>query len=71
MQIVTVREMAAMLQLTEETVCLWASRGRLPGFKLGKSWRFNMEEVRQWLGHAMRGDRTGGAAEQTEGKKER
>ena len=45
MRIGTVREVAAFLRLKEETVCNLASHGKLPGFKLGKSWRFNMDEV--------------------------
>ena len=45
MRIGTVREVAAFLRLKEETVCNLTSHGKLPGFKLGKSWRFNMDEV--------------------------
>ena len=45
MRIVTVREVAAFLKLKEETVCNLTLHGKLPGFKLGKSWRFNMDEV--------------------------
>ena len=48
-RIVTVREVATLLQLKESTVCSLASDGKLPGFKLGKSWRFDMEEVEQWI----------------------
>lgn len=45
MQIATVREVAAFLKLKESTVCNLASQGKLPGFKLGKSWRFDMGRV--------------------------
>ena len=45
MRIATVREVATFLRLKEETVCNLTSHGKLPGFKLGKSWRFNMDEV--------------------------
>ncbi len=45
MQLVTVREMAAVLQIKENTVCNLASQGKLPGFKLGKSWRFELDTV--------------------------
>jgi excisionase family DNA binding protein len=45
MRIGTVREVAAFLKLKEETVCNLTLHGKLPGFKLGKSWRFNMDEV--------------------------
>ena len=45
MQIATSREIAAILKLTEATVCTLASRGKLPGFKVGKSWRFDMGKI--------------------------
>ncbi|MDP1989584.1 MAG: helix-turn-helix domain-containing protein [Syntrophales bacterium] len=48
-QIATVREVAAFLRLKEGTVCSLASQGKLPGFKLGKSWRFNMGRIERLL----------------------
>jgi excisionase family DNA binding protein len=45
MQIATVREVAAFLRLKESTVSSMASQGRLPGFKVGKAWRFDMERI--------------------------
>jgi len=43
--ILTVRDVAAYLRLTETTICKLAASGDLPGFKIGKSWRFHREEV--------------------------
>jgi len=43
--ILTVREVAAYFRLTETTVCNLAASGELPGFKIGKSWRFDRGEV--------------------------
>jgi excisionase family DNA binding protein len=43
--ILTAREVAAYLRLTVTTVCKLAASGELPGFKIGKSWRFNMDEI--------------------------
>jgi excisionase family DNA binding protein len=40
-----VREVAEFLRLTESTVCLLASKGKLPGIKIGKSWRFDMGKL--------------------------
>jgi excisionase family DNA binding protein len=40
MQIMTVKEVANFLRLKEATVCRLASEGKLPGVKVGKSWRF-------------------------------
>jgi excisionase family DNA binding protein len=43
--IVTVKELANFLKLTEATVYKLVSSGELPGFKIGDSWRFNVEEL--------------------------
>jgi excisionase family DNA binding protein len=48
-RIVTVKDVAAFLKLKEATVCNLASEGKLPGFKLGKAWRFDMDEVERWI----------------------
>ena len=48
-QIMTVKEMSAFLKLKEETVRTLVAEGKLPGFKIGKSWRFDMEEVERWI----------------------
>ena len=49
MQIMTVREIADLLKLKEVTICSMVSEGKLPGFKLGKSWRFDVNEIEEWL----------------------
>lgn len=43
--IVTAKEVSEYLKLTETTIYKLASTGEIPGFKIGKSWRFDMEEV--------------------------
>lgn len=43
--IVTAKEVSQYLKLTETTIYKLASMGEIPGFKIGKSWRFDMEEV--------------------------
>jgi excisionase family DNA binding protein len=45
-------EVAAYLRLTVITVCLMAAAGELPGFKIGKSWRFDKEEVMKKIAEA-------------------
>jgi len=54
-RILTAREVAAYLKLTEKTVCSLAASGVLPGFKLGKAWRFDREEVLRQIAAATRG----------------
>jgi len=43
--IVTAKEVAQYLKLTESTVYKLAADGEIPGFKIGKSWRFDMDEI--------------------------
>ena len=43
--IVTAKEVGQYLKLTESTIYKLASDGELPGFKIGKSWRFDMDEI--------------------------
>lgn len=43
--IVTAKELGRYLKLSESTIYKLASGGNLPGFKIGDSWRFDMDEV--------------------------
>ncbi len=43
--IVTAKELAKYLKLSDSTIYKLAFDGDLPGFKIGDSWRFDMDEV--------------------------
>jgi excisionase family DNA binding protein len=43
--LVTAKELGQYLKLSESTIYKLASGGELPGFKIGDSWRFDMDEV--------------------------
>jgi len=43
--IVTAKEVGQFLKLTDSTIYKLAASGEIPGFKVGKSWRFDMEEI--------------------------
>jgi len=45
----TMREVADFLRLTEKTAYRLASEGKIPGFKVGGSWRFRKEEINAWI----------------------
>jgi excisionase family DNA binding protein len=49
-QILTLKEVAAYLRLAEKTAYRLASEGKLPGFKVGGSWRFKREDLEVWIG---------------------
>jgi len=48
-QIMTLKEVAAYLKLAEKTAYKLAAADKLPGFKVGGSWRFKKEDIEQWI----------------------
>ncbi|MBE0378125.1 methylation-associated defense system helix-turn-helix domain-containing protein MAD1 [Pseudoalteromonas prydzensis] len=47
--ILTIQEVASYLKLNEKTAYRLASEGKLPGFKVGGSWRFKRVDLEQWI----------------------
>lgn len=47
--ILTVREVAAYLKITEKTAYRLAAEGKIPGFKVGGAWRFKAQEISAWI----------------------
>jgi excisionase family DNA binding protein len=45
----TVRDVAAYLNVNEKTVYRLAQRRELPGFKVAGAWRFRPEDIRRWV----------------------
>lgn len=53
--IFTIREVAEYLKLNKKTAYRLAAAGKIPGFKVGGSWRFRRDEIekltkQKWLG---------------------
>jgi len=48
-ELLDVKQVAAYLRLHEVTVLSFARQGKLPGFKVGREWRFRAEDIRAWL----------------------
>ena len=48
-KILTLKEVAEYLKLTEKTAYRLAAEGKLPGFKVGGSWRFKREDIDRWI----------------------
>ncbi|MBZ6367705.1 MULTISPECIES: methylation-associated defense system helix-turn-helix domain-containing protein MAD1 [Enterobacteriaceae] len=48
-QILTLKEVAAYLKLAEKTAYRLASERKLPGFKVGGSWRFKKDDLEKWI----------------------
>ena len=55
-EILTLKELAAYLKLTEKTAYRLAAEGRLPGFKVGGSWRFKLVDIEAWIDQQKRKD---------------
>ena len=61
-EILTIREVAEFLKVTERTIYKLAGEGKIPSFKVGGSWRFQRADLVQWMneqasgqaGHARR-----------------
>lgn len=47
--ILTIREVADYLRITEKTAYRLAGNEKLPGFKVGGSWRFRQSEIDAWI----------------------
>jgi len=48
-EILTVKEVAVYLKLAEKTAYRLAAEGKLPGFKVGGSWRFRKTDLQRWI----------------------
>lgn len=48
-QALTVRDVAAYLNVDEKTIYRLAQRGELPGFKVAGAWRFQSVDLQRWI----------------------
>ena len=48
-QILTIKDVAIYLKLAEKTAYKLAAKGKLPGFKVGGSWRFKQADIENWI----------------------
>ena len=53
-RLLTVREVAEYLDLAEVTIYRWAREGHIPSIRMGRSWRFRVNEINKWLEKAGR-----------------
>lgn len=47
--ILTIREVAEYLKIREKTAYRLVAEGKIPGFKVGGSWRFRRSEIETWI----------------------
>ena len=48
-EILTIQEIANFLKIKEKTAYDLAAKGKLPGFKVGGSWRFRRSDIETWI----------------------
>ena len=47
--ILTIREVAGLLKINEKTVYKLAADAKIPGFRVGGSWRFDRATIAKWI----------------------
>jgi excisionase family DNA binding protein len=47
--ILTIREVAAYLKVTDRTIYRLAAAKRIPAFKVGGTWRFSRADIDTWI----------------------
>ncbi len=50
MNIVTVKELSKFLKISNSTIYKLASTGEIPAFRIGDSWRFDIDKIRGIIG---------------------
>jgi excisionase family DNA binding protein len=48
-KIMTLEEVAAFLKVHSSTVYRLLKQHKIPAFKMGSDWRFNLESIERWL----------------------
>lgn len=48
-EMLTVDEIAEYLRVSRATICRWCGTGRLPAFKIGKSWRVQKRDLERYI----------------------
>lgn len=48
-EILTLKQVADFLKVTERTIYRLAAAKKIPAFKVGGTWRFSSTEINQWI----------------------
>jgi excisionase family DNA binding protein len=48
-KLMTLQEVADYLRVTRSTIHRMMKRNEIPGFRIGRHWRFNLDEIDRWL----------------------
>ncbi|MDI6735826.1 MAG: helix-turn-helix domain-containing protein [bacterium] len=50
--IMTVKEVGEYLRLHESSIYRLSIQGKIPAYKVGRSWRFKKDKIDEWLHHS-------------------
>jgi excisionase family DNA binding protein len=56
-KLITAKELAQFLKLSESTIYKLARNGEIPGLKIGDSWRFDQQDIERMIRSVKRGSR--------------
>lgn len=62
-EVLTIKEVAALLKLAEKTVYAMAQAGEIPAFKIRGQWRIKRAELDRWIDARPRGGEGGGGSD--------
>ena len=48
-EILTIKEVAEFLKVTERTIYRLAAAKQIPAFKVGGTWRFRVTDINDWI----------------------
>jgi excisionase family DNA binding protein len=48
-EILTIKQVAGYLKVTDRTIYRLAAAKKIPAFKVGGTWRFSRDEIVQWI----------------------
>ena len=47
--LMTVKEVAALLRVSPQTLYKMLEQGLIPAVKIGSQWRFDRDQIREWI----------------------
>ena len=57
--LMTVKEVAALLRVSPQTLYKMLEQGSIPAVKVGSQWRFDRDEIREWITRGRAGSNEG------------
>ncbi|MCS7016993.1 MAG: helix-turn-helix domain-containing protein [Gemmatales bacterium] len=54
-EILTIKQVAEYLKVTERTIYRLAAAKKIPAFKVGGTWRFSLSDIDRWIKQQSRG----------------